>query len=894
MERNIKYLKYAGLTTVILLVLLSATSWSATMKTAMPPMDLVDQVTHDKGNIVTTVDNWGYIGGYGWPYDFPSGEWPRNSGHDYIGEMKFWMGAVTPGGDTIVANTSDDFMPLPDIFSEDISHSIRLSTDTSRFEFNPDDTVGLGVGNPAYGWRVYDSTGSLVYNQVYNPMDETFYPGGPTGLQQSFCRYTDEGGGNSLGLLISQTICQWNYCYNEDMLFVILEITNTSDVDYTDFAFAIYSDFDIGGPDGTGENGRLGDLVASDLGENLAWTYDEDSFDPGWGPTVRTGVMGTKYLETPDDIGMTAFRTGSWDYLPDTDGDRFDLINSEQFDTSLPPTDQYYLQCTRGINLTAGKTVRVVYAIIAGEDEQDFYDNAATAQVLYDSHFIGPQPPAVPTLTARAGDNKVYLSWNDTSEVDIDPMSGVVDFRGYKIYKSDDQGYTWGFENRSSTNACLDIDYFPLAMYQVESPGDPIAHTIIDSGLTNGMEYWYCLVAFDSGDTSVPVDALQNGFGTPDSDPNVIRVTPRSDPAGFYDAYSTVEHVYTGTEEPSAGTVYPIVFDEAFVEDDEYSVIFTEDDYSTVWHLIRIDETSGDTTFVLENQTRQEGDPDVYEVAEGIRPVIRNADRIPLGFVQTGFASGDNSDTTLHLGESYGPMGDLFGYPIGSDVHFRSTYEIRFTAGGSEGYLWFDDVTPMSLPFEVWNVTLGYQVIAEIYDQDFDLVWEPEEWDYIVIINTPYDGSPHPEAFPFNHTWFFRIGETDTDYDVGDVLTVQGAPLNGPDDVFTFKTDGVDGTTAGADMKDIKVVPDPYLGRAEWETSRFYRKLQFTNLPDVCTVRIYTLAGDLVKVLQHESNGGTEEWDMLSDDGLGIASGVYLYHVESEFGNKIGRFAVIK
>ncbi|PKK82944.1 MAG: hypothetical protein CVT49_11165 [candidate division Zixibacteria bacterium HGW-Zixibacteria-1] len=893
MKMNSTHSKYlVGLMAIVLLLLLTGSLWSRTFESTAPPPNVVDRITHDKGNIITTVDNWGYIGGYSYPYELPSGEWPRNSGHNYIGEMKFWMGAITPDGDTIVADSDEDFLPLIDIVSGVESYTIRLSTDTARFDYDASDTTGLGLGNPAFGWQIYDSTGTLTYNQVYSPIDSAFHPGGPIGMQQSFCRYTDENGPASLGLLVSQTICQWNYCYNEDLLFVILEITNTSDVDYTDFAFAIYSDYDVGGPDGTGENGRLGDLVASDLAANLAWTYDEDGYDPGWGPLVRTGIMGTKYLETPDGIGMTAFRTGQWELLPDNDADRYELINSEQFDASLPPTDQYYLQCTRGINLSAGKTVRVVYAIVAGQDEAELFANANTAQVLYDNHFVGPQPPAMPTLTARVSDHKVYLSWNDTSEIDIDPMSGVVDFSGYKLYKSTNQGYSWGFEDRSSNNSCLDIDYLPLAAYQVENPGEPIAHSFIDSGLTNGKEYWYCLVAYDSGDSSVPISSLQNGFGKPGSDLNVVKVVPRSDPAGFFDAFSSIDHIYLGTGDPSAGLVYPIIFDENQVVGDEYSVIFTEDDESTLWHLIRVDGTSGDTVFALADQTTQEGDPNIYEVAEGIRPVVRNGDRIPRDFIQTGFAV--EGDTTLHFGFNYGPMGDLFGYPRGSDKHFRSTYELRFTESGSEGYWFYDDVTPVALPFEVWNVTFGYQVLAEIYDQDFDQVWEPDDRDYIVIVNTPYDGNPHPEAFPYNHAWFFRIGDTDTDYAVGDIMTVEGAPVNGAEDVFTFKTDGVSTSAAQSEMSRIKVVPDPYIGRAEWEVSRFYRRLEFVNLPEICVIRVYTLGGDLVKTLQHDSNGGTEAWDMQSEDGLGIASGVYLYHVESQYGDKTGRFAVIK
>jgi hypothetical protein len=271
---------------------------------------------------------------------------------------------------------------------------------------------------------------------------------------------------------------------------------------------------------------------------------------------------------------------------------------------------------------------------------------------------------------------------------------------------------------------------------------------------------------------------------------------------------------------------------------------------------------------------------------------VRNGDRVARSYAQTEFATA--GDTTLHLGYTYGPIGDIFGWPLGSDKHFRSTYELRFTASGSEGYWIFDDVTPMALPFEVWNTTLGYQVLAEIYDQDFDQVWDPEDKDYIIIVNTPYDGSPHPEAWPYNHAWMFRVDTADVNFNTGDVFTIEGAPVNGVDDIFTFKTDGINTAAASAELDNIRAVPDPYIGRAIWETSKFYHRLEFTNLPDVCTVRVYTLGGDLVKTIDHNDTDGTAEWNMLSEDGMAIASGVYLYHVESKYGSHTGRFAVIK
>ncbi|MBN2227498.1 MAG: hypothetical protein JW763_09050 [candidate division Zixibacteria bacterium] len=889
MDKKKRRILLGGLLLPLVLLCAAGDLYAKAMQASYPPVEVWDQVIHNKGNIATTVDNFGLIGGY-WNTTLPSGEWPRNSGHNYIAEIKFWMGAIT-ASDTIVADTDEDFQPIPSLVSDVETYEIRISTDTTTYDYSVADTVGLGLGNPAFGWRVWNSdSADWVYNQIYSQAEEDFFPGGPTGLQQSVYRFDDGLTTTNLGLEVSQSIYQWNYCYNEDLLFVVMEITNASAVDYPEFAFAIYCDFDIGGPDGTGENGRLGDLVAFDQAENLAWTYDEDGYDPGWGATVYTGIMGTKYLETPDGIGMTGFRTGQWELVYNiNDAAKFELIDVEQYDTSQPPTDQYYLQCTRGINLTAGKTVRVVFAIVAGEDEADFYENAAMAQTLYDNYFVGPQPPAAPSLQAQAGDGKVYLRWNDTAEVSVDPLSGEQDFRGYKLYRSTNEGYTWGRENRANRNECLGIDYYPIAAYQVEGAGDPVSHSFIDSNLTNGKEYWYCLVAYDAGDTTVPIEQLQNGFGSPDADVHVVSVIPRSDPAGFYDAYSTLEHQFTGAGEPSDGIVYPIRFDENEAEGPNYEVVFTETDYQTCWHLI--DVTNSDT--VLTNQTNQSNtdDPGMYPIGDGIRVVVRNGDPTPRSIGQTAF--GVTGDTTVSLYDFVGTLYDAFGLPVGGDKHFRSTYELRFTETGSQGYSIFDCVTPIPLPFEIWNTTFDQQVHAEIYDWDGDNIWNPEVGDYISIVNYPYDGSPHPEAFPYNHVWFFAVDPFYTDYNTGDVFTIEGAPLNGADDVFAFTVDGVSSSEARSELDKIKVVPDPYLAHSVLESDRYERQIQFINLPDRCTLRIYTLAGDLVRTLNHQG-AGTADWDLRSESGLSIASGVYLYHVESSYGNRIGRFAVIK
>lgn len=123
-------------------------------------------------------------------------------------------------------------------------------------------------------------------------------------------------------------------------------------------------------------------------------------------------------------------------------------------------------------------------------------------------------------------------------------------------------------------------------------------------------------------------------------------------------------------------------------------------------------------------------------------------------------------------------------------------------------------------------------------------------------------------------------------------------PVEGEYQIIT--TSEYEFTTAVVDFKKIKVVPNPYIARNIWELTNDRNKLQFTNLPSKCTVKIYTLAGNLIKVLEHDDNngidGGTCWWDpMLTMNQQQLSSGVYLYYVDAPgIGTHVGKFAVVR
>ena len=82
-----------------------------------------------------------------------------------------------------------------------------------------------------------------------------------------------------------------------------------------------------------------------------------------------------------------------------------------------------------------------------------------------------------------------------------------------------------------------------------------------------------------------------------------------------------------------------------------------------------------------------------------------------------------------------------------------------------------------------------------------------------------------------------------------------------------------------------------------YSSGRGPRSIHFTHLPSQCTIRIFTVNGELVKEIQHESNlmDGSAEWDLLTKDNLSASYGVYIFHVDApDIGTKVGKFAIIK
>ncbi len=137
----------------------------------------------------------------------------------------------------------------------------------------------------------------------------------------------------------------------------------------------------------------------------------------------------------------------------------------------------------------------------------------------------------------------------------------------------------------------------------------------------------------------------------------------------------------------------------------------------------------------------------------------------------------------------------------------------------------------------------------------------------------------------------------------GDVFLLFSQKAFDLEDRFTFTTKSAAFNSQQAEnaLDDIIVVPNPYIAFSGSEIAgvrtgdRDDRDLQFRNLPQKCTIRIYTITGELVDTIEKDDSSSLARWNLLSFESQSIAYGVYIYHVDAPgIGTKIGRFGVIK
>jgi hypothetical protein len=217
-----------------------------------------------------------------------------------------------------------------------------------------------------------------------------------------------------------------------------------------------------------------------------------------------------------------------------------------------------------------------------------------------------------------------------------------------------------------------------------------------------------------------------------------------------------------------------------------------------------------------------------------------------------------------------------------------------------------EDPFTIRVPFEIWNVDSDEQINAIMWDRSGNptvnggAVWVLNNREYLWLVNTPYaavaidpTGSEIDEFGTWNVVFYL------TDFTIGDVVKLYyDNPIQIGTDTYAFTTTGstFDNSLAQSQVGDINVFPNPYYGFSSEELNKYNRFVTFNHLPTQATVRIFNLAGVLVRSLEKQDAGQFMYWDLNNDYGLPVASGLYIVYIDlPELGStKVLKVAIIQ
>ncbi len=296
------------------------------------------------------------------------------------------------------------------------------------------------------------------------------------------------------------------------------------------------------------------------------------------------------------------------------------------------------------------------------------------------------------------------------------------------------------------------------------------------------------------------------------------------------------------------------------------------------------------------------GYEDANPAFDGLRVFVKN-DSLHFDAENTKFIR--DADVTVRDTIFYPALIGVAGLrtKISADWEIR-WYDCDTLADGSWKYA--DTVTTLTgkfaMPFQIFNLTANAPATFVI-DEIIPATKNNKRWDWgegIIL---------QPQGATNAATSYEVILSLDKNATVkklpknGDVFQIRTKKPFEPGDVFVFETKkvGYSNDIAKESLGDIYVVPNPYVAYSISEnpgrtlTKRGEREIQFRNLPQRCTIRIYTITGELVDTIEKDDFTSMASWGLLSSEGMRIAYGVYIFHVDVPgVGEKIGRFAVIK
>ena len=155
--------------------------------------------------------------------------------------------------------------------------------------------------------------------------------------------------------------------------------------------------------------------------------------------------------------------------------------------------------------------------------------------------------------------------------------------------------------------------------------------------------------------------------------------------------------------------------------------------------------------------------------------------------------------------------------------------------------------------------------------------------------------------------YFVNVTAFDFGSPTAGLPALETSVINGAQMVYALSS--ADEVAAG--KLEAYVYPNPYRIDAKYGDrgleSRLNRveapdrahRIHFANLPAKCTIRIFTLDGDMVRELHHDMDPSNptsshDEWNLITRNTQLTVTGLYYFVVESDERTQIGKFAIIR
>ncbi len=281
---------------------------------------------------------------------------------------------------------------------------------------------------------------------------------------------------------------------------------------------------------------------------NMSYIYDDDNpAEPGddegdngkcpgyifgrfiYGPPKGSDIYGMDADGKPTRIPtVSSHQWWNWNNDPGTDQEKLNYMTGKHpmsfgykflptpYDIGASVFDYRFVQTVGPYSLRSGETLRLVYVsgvaygLNGGTDDyygtgkrlgarqaadyalDAYYMGSEASDPIHpsapneDFHWVIPVPPMAPELHYSASGGKVDLIWSNIAEVTPDPISAVIDFAGYRIYRSAWNPGNWEL-----------LDSFTVAQGNIQ-------RKYTDENPIPGIPYYYSVTTFDT-------DGLESG-----------------------------------------------------------------------------------------------------------------------------------------------------------------------------------------------------------------------------------------------------------------------------------------------------------------------------------------------------------------------------------------------